>query len=107
MSDFGKPYVKRPVPIRARQWDGTVEDATSIIDAILAHGGTARYHEAEEAVEDEDGKGHPATPAAIYIDTLEGSMAAIALDYVIQGVEGEFYPCKPGIFDKSYTGDES
>lgn len=37
-----------------------------------------------------------------FISTLEGSMTVIDGDYIIQGVEGEFYPCKPGIFEKTY-----
>ena len=38
----------------------------------------------------------------IYIDTLEGRMYASAGDYIIQGINGEFYPCKPDIFEKTY-----
>lgn len=37
---------------------------------------------------------------AIY--TLEGSMTISEGDYVIKGVNGEFYPCKPDIFEKTY-----
>jgi hypothetical protein len=36
------------------------------------------------------------------IKTLEGVMVARIGDYVIKGVNGEFYPCKPDIFDKTY-----
>ena len=36
------------------------------------------------------------------IKTLEGDMQANYGDYVIRGVNGECYPCKPGIFDKTY-----
>lgn len=38
----------------------------------------------------------------LYIDTLEGEMAAQLGDYIIKGVNGEFYPCKPDIFEKTY-----
>lgn len=38
----------------------------------------------------------------IKIPTLEGTMEANKNDYVIKGVNGEFYPCKPDIFDKTY-----
>lgn len=38
----------------------------------------------------------------IYIDTLEGEMRATVGDYIIKGVNGEFYPCKPDIFEKTY-----
>ena len=38
----------------------------------------------------------------IVIPTLEGDMIARPWDYIIKGVNGEFYPCKPDIFDKTY-----
>lgn len=38
----------------------------------------------------------------LYISTLEGIMHADINDYIIQGVKGEFYPCKPDIFEKTY-----
>lgn len=38
----------------------------------------------------------------IEIKTLEGTMTANIGDYIIKGVNGEFYPCKPDIFDKTY-----
>ena len=36
------------------------------------------------------------------IETLEGVMRANTGDYIIRGVNGEIYPCKPDIFDKTY-----
>ena len=36
------------------------------------------------------------------IGTLEGTMTAQLGDYIIRGVNGEFYPCKPDIFEKTY-----
>lgn len=39
---------------------------------------------------------------ALVIRTLEGDMAVSPGDYVIKGVQGEFYPCKPDIFDATY-----
>lgn len=39
---------------------------------------------------------------SISIDTLEGSMEAEIGDYIIKGVHGEIYPCKPDIFHKTY-----
>lgn len=38
----------------------------------------------------------------IAITTLEGVMAALPNDYIIKGVQGEFYPCKPSIFVATY-----
>ena len=47
------------------------------------------------------GKWHPA-PAWCKIKTLEGIMIAHTGDYIIKGVNGEIYPCKPDIFEKTY-----
>lgn len=38
----------------------------------------------------------------IYIETLEGIMTASHRDYIIKGIKGEFYPCKPDIFEQTY-----
>ncbi len=38
----------------------------------------------------------------IVIETLEGAMTAQKLDWIIRGVKGEFYPCKPDIFEATY-----
>ena len=45
---------------------------------------------------------------AILIDTLEGTMRADVGDWIIRGVKGEFYPCKPDIFKATYkaVGDD-
>ena len=39
---------------------------------------------------------------SIVISTLEGDMVAQKGDYIIKGVKGEFYPCKPDIFEETY-----
>lgn len=41
-------------------------------------------------------------PVLIEIDTLEGTMTAQPGDWIIRGVQGEFYPCKPDIFAATY-----
>ena len=38
----------------------------------------------------------------VLIDTLEGKMKASIGDLIIRGVQGEYYPCKPDIFEKTY-----
>ena len=43
----------------------------------------------------------------VKIPTLEGTMNAAPLDWIIQGVNGEFYPCKPEIFEKTYEAEDS
>jgi len=45
-----------------------------------------------------DDSGEP----TLKIQTLEGDMTARLGDWIIKGVSGEFYPCKPDIFDKTY-----
>jgi len=42
----------------------------------------------------------------ISIQTLEGEMKALLGDWVIKGVKGEFYPCKPDIFEATYEAAE-
>lgn len=37
-----------------------------------------------------------------YIRTLEGEIKLTDGDYIIKGIDGEFYPCKPDIFEKTY-----
>jgi hypothetical protein len=39
---------------------------------------------------------------SVFIETLEGTMRADEGDWIIKGVKGEFYPCKPDIFDATY-----
>ena len=41
-------------------------------------------------------------PLEIMIETLEGNMVAQVNDFIIKGVHGEFYPCKPDIFEKTH-----
>lgn len=42
----------------------------------------------------------------IEIPTLEGDMAAYRGDWIIKGIQGEFYPCKPDIFEQTYEPSE-
>jgi hypothetical protein len=48
----------------------------------------------------EERQGQPGP--VVMIKTLEGTMRADQGDYVIKGVQGEFYPCKPDIFEQTY-----
>jgi hypothetical protein len=86
-------YRKRPVEVEAMQWDGTAAGAGPIIDWILANGPrAARYN-------DNPALGQP----GICINTLEGTMTATPGDWIIRGVQDEFYPCKPDIFEATYA----
>lgn len=86
-------YRKRPVVIEARQV--STHDYDGLCEIVAWCGGTVSWMADDE-------EHHLFT-----IDTLEGTMYVNAGDYVIQGVEGEFYPCKPGIFDATYEAVES
>ena len=46
-------------------------------------------------------------PTGLTIATLEGTMTATVGDWIIKGVKGEFYPCKPDIFEKTYEPVEA
>lgn len=45
---------------------------------------------------------HPNAIGVARIKTLEGAILATEGDYIIKGVKGEFYPCKPDIFEMTY-----
>lgn len=79
-------YKKKPVIIEAIQFEDTAERICELSEFM----GGAR-------VNYED-KNNPYIP----IETLEGTMRASIGDYIIKGVNGEFYPCKPDIFEKTY-----
>lgn len=84
-------YRKKPVVIEAFQWTGCpdqTEDLGWIVDAIKA--GSVRF----------EGSGTP--DVSLLIDTLEGTHRANQGDWIIQGVKGELYPCKPDIFTATY-----
>lgn len=90
-------YRKRPVVVEAFQYDGDLK------------GTNRKYYVPDWAVEafekgiitfssDEPG----APPRCLAIRTLEGVMLASIGDFIIRGVNGELYPCKPDIFEKTY-----
>lgn len=83
-----KTYRKKPVDIQAVQF--TRDNWPEIKDFT---NGTAKDLTIERRI---DGI------ATCIIPTLEGQHIATEGDYIIRGVEGEFYPCKPGIFEKTY-----
>lgn len=81
-------YTKRPVTIEARQTGQCYDEDCS----ILAWCGGMHYH--PDAIE--------GTDVLFFIPTLEGEMEVTTGDWVIRGVAGEFYPCKPAIFEQTY-----
>lgn len=83
-----KKYRKKPVVIEALQFEDNptrLEELSNFID------------DQELRVDYKD----PQDPK-LKITTLEGVMDASVGDYIIKGVNGEFYPCKPDIFEKTY-----
>lgn len=76
-------YRKKPVVIDAVQWDGNnyAELRSFIGDSLDAQWSVGGY---------------------CFINTLEGRMNAYVGDWIIRGVQGEFYPCKPDIFEATY-----
>ena len=95
-------FRKRPVEIEAMQWDGSYASAMRIICwAESDHEGGILYWAPGSWDNGES------NAAYLTIDTLEGRMLAGANDFVICGVQGEFYPCKPDIFAATYEAVES
>lgn len=85
-------YRKRPVEIEAVQWNGSSAEMHRIVAWILENKQRA-YIEDNRASQG---------PDLIKIQTLEGEMTVLPHDWVIKGVQGEFYPCKPDIFEQTY-----
>lgn len=85
-----KLYQKKPVKVEAILFDD--QNQEEVVEWIEKSGGTVNLHGIE------DGKEY------IDIHTLEGNMHAVEGDYIIKGVKGEFYPCKPDIFEMTYEG---
>ena len=84
-------YIKKPVEIEAIQWDGTYVGSRKIeMEFPDLNTISKSYHDESDIC------------SHWKIQTLEGSLDVTKGDYVIKGVKGEFYPCKPDIFDLTY-----
>ena len=83
-------FRKKPVVIEAMQY--TKENIMEVMNFVERlsekHNCESMYYDVEKN--------------EYFIKTLEGNMKISKYDYLIQGVNGEFYPCKPDIFDKTY-----
>ena len=88
-------YCKKPVEIEAIQWNGTNESEIKTFVGNAAKFTIISVDTAEKANITE-----PITK--LEIETLEGTMTAQIGDFIIRGVDGEFYPCKPDIFERTY-----
>lgn len=74
-------FRKKPVTIEAVRWNGN------------------NWNEVRAFMRYQGGK---VIDRRIRIDTLEGAVYAAEGDWIIKGVRGEFYPCKPDIFEDTY-----
>lgn len=81
-------FRKKPVVIEAEQWTGHNVAEISVF----------MYPDAPIYV----GKQFSNADQLIGIETLEGLMTANVGDWIIRGVKGELYPCKPDIFEATY-----
>lgn len=87
-----KKFRKKPVIIEAIQWYGNnFDDVMNFMEDF--HGSKLNYENAQELA---------FKTKELNIRTLEGVMTASLNDWIIKGVNGEFYPCKPDIFEKTY-----
>lgn len=77
-------YISKPKTIEAIQWTGkNIEEISSFVgDSLMPIERRPDYD--------------------LKIKTLEGVMVADKFDFIIKGIKGEFYPCKPDIFEASY-----
>lgn len=87
-------FRKKPVEIQAMQLGS--DNAAQIVQWINSH------YADENVAGMRGGPGGGSRDATVYIDTLEGTMVAEVGDWVIRGVQHEFYPCKPDIFEATY-----
>jgi hypothetical protein len=76
-------FRKKPIVIEALQWTGDNAQAIGAFAGSSTRGFRNEKH-------------------GIIISTLEGEMTANVGDWIIKGVKGELYPCKPDIFDATY-----
>lgn len=86
-------FVKKPVVIQAIRWDGNnVRELSEFMGEKLSNGTLKRKFEIYGDTSNPD----------LVIFTLERDYHAAVGDWIIRGVQGEFYPCKPDIFEQTY-----
>ena len=80
-------FRKKAVVIEAVQFDGSA-DGVALIEEFMGQSlGYTNYGPGE---------------IELWVPTLEGGLRASPKDWIIKGVKGEFYPCKPDIFAATY-----
>lgn len=83
-------YRKKPVVIEAMVWDGNNSEVIEFARSGSRYVRVDLYQ----------------NPPSLFIETLEGTHEAKVGDYIIKGVKGEIYPCKPDIFEMTYEKAE-
>ena len=90
-------FRKKPVVIEALQWTG--ENHRDMWEFL--------ENKTENDVMDSVGKNfyidHNKARGGLVIKTLEGEHIATIGDFIIKGIKGEYYPCKPDVFKKTYV----
>lgn len=86
-------FKKKPVIIEAVQWTG--ENIAEIIEFVKGY-----------VCFDTESNDGQTCQRELHINTLEGVMHASKGDWIIKGIQGEFYPCKPDIFEETYEPAE-
>lgn len=85
-----KRYKTKPCEIEAIQWTGSnLKEVLEFANKKILYDKVIAYNDELLGYE-------------ISIETLEGIMLASKGDYIIKGLRGEFYPCKPDVFEKKY-----
>lgn len=93
----GRKYRKKPVVIEAFQYDGTLKDQDG--NYYIPDWAAEAFENNVLFYDSVDGK---SPPCELFIKTLEGDHRVSVGDYIIRGINGELYPCKPEIFKKTY-----
>ena len=91
-------YRKKPVEIEAVQWTGA--NAEEVIG--FAYSDDRWKAGIDSPLVDGPSIGYTVPTGELHIPTLEGEMTAKPGDYIIRGIKGELYPCKPDIFAATY-----
>lgn len=109
-----KKYTKKPIEIEAMRFVGSPMDAMDVFQWFKKNNYPWLVGDAldPDSLRIRGEKGRPTQGIWINPDggnlmirTLEGDMKVSQGDYIIKGVKGEFYPCKPDIFEQTYVAD--
>ena len=90
-------YRKKPVEIEAIKWNGLN------LNEVEEFAGKSLIYNINDAAWR---VGEAPVMVDMKIKTLEGNMNVSIGDYIIKGIQGEFYPCKPDIFEQTYDAIE-